>query len=73
MLCISIGQTGPVDSDEEFREFLELDLEDVLVAVNLINSDEKVKMISWDLIHRDGMRLCPTHRANSMANTWSPS
>ena len=52
MLYISIGQTGPADSDEEFMEFLELKLEDVYVAVNLINSDEEVNMMSWDVIHR---------------------
>ena len=52
MLYISIGQTGPADSDEEFMEFLELDLEDVHVAVNLINSDKEVNMMSLDVIHR---------------------
>ena len=40
MLYVSIDQTGPTGSDEEFREFLELDLEDVHVAVNLVNNDD---------------------------------
>jgi hypothetical protein len=39
-------------SDEELKEFLKLDLEDVHVAINLVNSDEEVNMISWGVIHK---------------------
>ena len=31
---------------------MELDLEDVHVAINLVNSGEEVNMMSWDVIHR---------------------
>ena len=31
---------------------MELDLEDVYVAINLVNSDEDVNKMSWDVIHR---------------------
>ena len=48
------------DNDEELREFLELDLEEVHVAINLVN-DEEVNMMSWDVIHKatqeDGTKL----------------
>ena len=46
MLYVSVDQTGPADSDEEFREFLELDLENVHVAMNLVNHDEEAHMMS---------------------------
>ena len=41
MLYVSINRTMPINSDEDFREFLELDIEEVHVAVNLINNDNK--------------------------------
>ena len=52
MLYVSVVQKGVADSDEEFREFLELDLEDVHVAINLVNSGEEVNMMLWDVIHK---------------------
>ena len=51
MLYVSIDRTIPIDRDGEFREFLELDLEVVHVAVNLINNDDEFNMMSWDVIH----------------------
>ena len=52
ILYVSIDRKIPIDSDGEFREFLELDLEEVHVAVNLINNDDEVNMMSWEVIHK---------------------
>ena len=48
ILYVSIDRKIPIDSDGEFREFLELDLEEVHVAVN---NNDKANMMSWDVIH----------------------
>ena len=52
MHYVSVDQERAADSDKELKEFLELDLEDIHVAINLVNSDEEVNMMSWDVIHR---------------------
>ena len=62
MLYVSIDQTMPIDSDGEFREFLELDLEEVHVAVNLINNNDKANMMSWDVIHKANGKTKPCCR-----------
>ena len=49
MLYVSVDQTRVADSDKELREFLEVDLEEVHVAITLVNNDEEVKMMSWDM------------------------
>ena len=46
MLYVLVDQMRVANSDEELREFLELDLEDVHVAINLVNSDKEVNMMS---------------------------
>ena len=33
-------------------QYLELDLEEVHVTVNLINNDDEANMMSWDVIHK---------------------
>ena len=45
MLCLSVDQERVGDSDEELKEFFELDLDDVHVAINLVNSGEEVNMM----------------------------
>jgi hypothetical protein len=45
MLYVSVDQERAADNDEELKEFLELDLEDVHVT-NLVNSDKEVNMMS---------------------------
>ena len=52
MLYVSFDQESSADNEEELKEFLEFDLEDVHVTINLSNSDEEVNMMSWDVIHR---------------------
>ena len=52
MLCVLVDQERVADSDEELQKFFELDLEDVHVAINLVNSGEEVNMMSWDVIHK---------------------
>ena len=52
MLYVSVDQRRVADSDGELREFLELDLEDVHVAINLVNCKEEVNMMSWDVIYK---------------------
>ena len=49
---VSVDQEKDVDHDDELEECLELDLEDVHVAINLVNCDEEVNMMSWEVIHR---------------------
>ena len=44
MLYISVDQTTITHSDEEVTELLELNLEDVHVAINLVNNEEEVNM-----------------------------
>ena len=38
MLYVSVDQERVADSDGELREFLEPDIEDIHVAINLVNS-----------------------------------
>ena len=52
MLYVSVDQQKAADNIEEFKEFLELDLENVHGAINLANSDEEVNMMLWEVIHR---------------------
>ena len=52
MLYVSVDQTRIDDRDDDLKELLEIDLEDVHVAINLVNSNEEVNMISWDVIHK---------------------
>ena len=52
MLYVSVGQTMIAAQDDVLRELLEIDLEDVHIAINLVNSDAEVNMMSWDVVHR---------------------
>ena len=45
MLYVSVDQERAADNDEELKEFLELDLEDVHVT-DLVNSNEEINMMS---------------------------
>jgi hypothetical protein len=55
MVYVSVDQTKVGDGDEELREFLDLDLEDVHVAINLVNSDKEVNMtLSTKRLRRTG-------------------
>ena len=52
MLYMSVGHPMIADGDDDLRELLEIDIEDVHVAINLVNSDKEVDMMSWDVVHR---------------------
>ena len=52
MLYMSVVHPMIADGDDDLKELLEIDLEDVHVAINLVNSDKEVNMMSWDVVHR---------------------
>ena len=45
MLYVSVGQEMTATQDDDHRELLEVDFEDVHVAINLVNSDAEVNIM----------------------------
>jgi hypothetical protein len=52
LLFVSIDHTVPTNSEEKFREFLEINLIEVHVRMILINNDDDAIMMLWNMIHK---------------------
>ena len=48
MLYVSVGQTTIADKDGNLKQLLEVNLEIIHVAINLVNSAVEANMMSWD-------------------------